>query len=171
MLRAVRAKSIWLTFAGVLAGASLILATWEVAIAARGGGNYGGGVAFHGGGGVSAPGRRLPRQRCPLFCCAGIRTRLQLQDPRLSWRRGRQRRLLFACQGKHFTRRCPRKPRSLKPHDVRSRPRTILTSAPERSAHTGGLHNPMTRAAITASVAGAVWNHHLAASLAFPGTA
>lgn len=51
MLRAVRAKSIWLTFAGVLAGASLILATWEVAIAARGGGNYGGGVAFHGGGG------------------------------------------------------------------------------------------------------------------------
>jgi hypothetical protein len=159
MLRTVYGKRISLALAGILAGAVVALAFADAAQAGRGGGggfHGGGGGGFRGGGGFHAfhAAPRVGRsygvrgfQSRAVHTYAGRGARYGYRGPSGISRR-------FVAGNRTVSNRV-----ALRNGSAVGR---ALSSRQIRSAlHTpGGLRNPMTRAAITAGVAGAAWHHH-----------
>ena len=165
MLRAICSKQISLALAGILAVAVVALAFAGAAQAGRGGGgghsgggggHSGGGGGFRGGGGFHAF-HAAPRggrsysvrsfQSRAVHSSAGRSARYGYRAPS-GTSRG------FVAGNRTVSNRAALRNASVVGHALSSRQIRSALHAP------GGLRNPMTRAAITASVAGAAWQHH-----------
>src|SRR6516164_7039167 len=176
MLRAAYGKRIRLALAGILAGAVMGLAFADVARAGRGGGGgfhgggggfHGGGGGFHGGGGGHSAGgfrgggfhtfHAAPSggrgYSVRSFQSHSARTNAG-GNARYSYHGQPAISHSFVAGNRAVSNRVALRNASAVGH--------ALSSRQVRSAlHTpGGLRNPMTRAAITARVAGAAWSHY-----------